>query len=493
MANKILPTFGKRLNYIWNPKVYTSLYGQDIRFGERDGDGLQYTDPYQEKSFYRNAEYPDYDDVALRSRSRGNYADAVVVNGEEYLVDHPKRGPHKGYGIVEIPNKGLFRVDYRSGKPELRRAPTVFKDGGIGDPIKANPARNQPFPSYYESNKEAFDAADQAARSYMTDWFDKRATLTNPDGTQKYTAAPYMSDYLKKSGQSVYIPQGGSLSKTGTGDAGGLASSPNYNLPMPGPGSSQRDVDYYNELGKNPFSYATEGMEKIREGLGRKASDLGNTQVNTAYYFANPDYQGNIVDYGTQPTTQLEEQLHLASNYGEFKDPTHKSLFTDKDITSAINAKNISKMGYAGMNGNEAYFGNTQEFYPRLMSARRTFGLDPAKEYSAEDMSKFLDEGYNKIIGNKYTEPGQKEHLIEFYKQLGYPTPSSQFMQNNPSQEQIDSAKKKAAENFRLTNEKFAMNDAEDKIFRGRKGGFPCYTCKSLKSEVTKKFNGKKK
>ena len=390
------------------------------------------------------------------------------------------------YGVEK-----LWQKFDENGKPTLMRtkvAKAKFETGGIGDPIKANPAPNQPFPSYYESNKEAFDAADETARSYMNNWFNQRAGLTNPDGTQKYPAAPLMSNYLQNSGQSVYIPQGGSISKTNISDASGYASTANYNF-IPGPDAPQKDKDYYTALSKNPFGYNTEGMEKIREGLGRKAVDLGDLQTNTAYYFANPDYQGNIVDYGKQPAVHLEEQLHLASNYAESKDPLHKALFKDKAITDAINSKNIESMGYQGMDKNAAkYFGDTQEFYPRLMSARRTFGLDPTKEYSAEDMSKFLDEGYHKIIDDKYTEPGQKEHLIEFYKQLGYPTPSSQFMQNNPSQEQIDSAKKKAAENFRLTNEKFAMNDAEDKIFRGRKGGFPCYTCKSLKSEVTKKF-----
>jgi hypothetical protein len=127
---RIMPTFGNMGSLIYNPPVYTSDYNIDTEWGNREGSGLMYTEPYQERSFYKNQEYPDYENISLRSRARGNYAKSIVVDGEEYLVNH-EDSRHKGYGFVEIPGKGSFIVDYRSGKPELRKAPTTrFEDGG---------------------------------------------------------------------------------------------------------------------------------------------------------------------------------------------------------------------------------------------------------------------------------------------------------------------------------------------------------------------------
>jgi hypothetical protein len=127
---QIRPTYGNMGNLMYNPPVYTSDYGNDIDFGNRQSSDLMYAEPYQERGFYKNKEYPDYENINLRSRARGNYAYSVIIDGEEYLVDHPYEGPHKGYGYVNIPNIGEFEIDYRSGKPELRRAPSRFMDGG---------------------------------------------------------------------------------------------------------------------------------------------------------------------------------------------------------------------------------------------------------------------------------------------------------------------------------------------------------------------------
>jgi hypothetical protein len=127
---QIRPTYGNMGNLIYNPPVYTSDYGNDIDFGNRQSSDLMYAEPYQERGFYKNKEYPDYENINLRSRARGNYAYSVIIDGEEYLVDHPYEGSHKGYGYVNIPNKGEFEIDYRSGKPELRKVTTRFMDGG---------------------------------------------------------------------------------------------------------------------------------------------------------------------------------------------------------------------------------------------------------------------------------------------------------------------------------------------------------------------------
>ena len=142
-----------------------------------------------------------------------------------------------------------------------------------------------------------------------------------------------------------------------------------------------------------------------------------------------------------------------------------------------INPGNIKAMGYPDMDKrNLTYYGDVQEFYPRLMSARRTFGLSPTVKYDKTAMGDFLNKGYDNIAHDMkllmkdgvmnpearnnpdliYKEPGQMEHLIEFYKQLGYPTPSAGFTQG-ASEEEIKKQKEAAAEKFRMSNEILAM------------------------------------
>ena len=135
---QIRPTYGNMGNLIYNPKVYTSDYGKDIDFGNRHSSDLMYAEPYQEREFYKNTESPDYENINLKSRSKGNYAYSVIIDGEEYLVDHPYEGSHKGYGYVNIPNRGEFEIDYRSGKPELKKAPVRFMDGGSSNCYTCN-------------------------------------------------------------------------------------------------------------------------------------------------------------------------------------------------------------------------------------------------------------------------------------------------------------------------------------------------------------------
>ena len=330
--------------------------------------------------------------------------------------------------------------------------------GGDGDPVNPNPITPmpavQPFPSFYEQNQGEFDAADQAARSYMTDWFSKRAE--NPRYAK---ASGAMKEYLEKSGKGVYLPENTKITGFGQNvDNYGFANRPSYRLSM-----DQSEGD--KQLQQDPFSSpASPGKIKSNPLL-----------YNTAYYTG---------EGGKMPTTQLEEQLHLASNYGEYADPTHEQNI--KDVSQYINPKNIKSMGYLGMDGNEKYYGDVQEFYPRLMSARRTFGLDPSKEYSQEEMSKFLDQGFQGIINKEYTEPGQREHLIEFYKQLGYPTPQAQFTQE-ASEEEIQKAKDEAAKRFMMTNQILAMNENPTETARGRMGGY--LSKNNLQSQVTRKFN----
>jgi hypothetical protein len=135
---QIRPTYGNMANLIYNPRVYTSDYNIDTEWGNREGSGLMYTEPYQERSFYRNQEYPDYENISLKPRARDNYAYSVIIDGEEYSVDHPYEGPHKGYGYVNIPNRGEFEIDYRSGKPELKKSPTRLNKGGFEECYTCN-------------------------------------------------------------------------------------------------------------------------------------------------------------------------------------------------------------------------------------------------------------------------------------------------------------------------------------------------------------------
>lgn len=312
-----------------------------------------------------------------------------------------------------------------------------FAVGGTGDPIKVTPTIEkpvQPFPEFYNADKETFDAADNSARSYMTDWFSKRAKAFPEKHGE---AANAMGSYLQNSGQSAYVPEGTEFKGVkGTADAYGFANEPDYRLSLDQSTTTKALTD-------NPYSFPESG--------GKIKGSNTPLNYNTAYY---------IGEGGKMPTTQLEEQLHLASNYGENMSENHAKSF--KRAGDYINAGAIGEMGYQGMAGNENYYGDTQEFYPRLMSARRTFGLDPAKEYTQQEMSGFLDKGYNDIINNNFTEPGQKEHLIEFYKQLGYPTPSAGFTQG-ASEEEIKKQKEAAAEKFRKSNDEFAMQkNAED-------------------------------
>ena len=311
-----------------------------------------------------------------------------------------------------------------------------FAVGGI-DPEKPV----QPFPAYYSENEQAFNAADQQARSYMTDWFSKRAQAF----PEHAPAANAMGEYLQKSGQGVYVPEETKFSGVNTTDALGFANEPDYRMTLDQSANTAL-------LNDNPFAIPQSG--------GKIKGNATPLRYNTAYY---------IGEGGKQPTTQLEEQLHLASNYGEYMSPRHAKSF--KTASDYINPGNIAKMGYMGMQGDEKYFGDTQEFYPRLMSARRTFGLDPSKKYTQQEMTQFLNKGYNDIINNNFTEPGQREHLIEFYKQLGYPTPQAGFSQG-ASQEEIEKAKQEAAEKFRKANDEFAMNRGEEEgILRARTGG----------------------
>ena len=305
-----------------------------------------------------------------------------------------------------------------------------FAVGGTGDPIKPKPAEVQPFPDFYNADKETFDAADSAARSYMTDWFTKRAAAF----PEKHgAAANAMGSYLQNSAQSAYVPAGTEFKGVkGTADAYGFANEPDYR-----PASALDTSEYSKTMNENPFSFPKSG--------GKIKGVDAPLNYNTAYY---------IGEGGKMPTTHLEEQLHSASNYGEYMSNNHAGSF--KRAGEYINAESIGKMGYPGVKGNEDYYGDTQEFYPRLMSARRTFGLDPAKKYTSQEMSGFLDKGYNDLIKGNITEPGQKEHLIEFYQQLGYPTPSAGFTKG-ASKEEIEKQKQEAAEKFRKSNDEFAM------------------------------------
>ena len=328
-----------------------------------------------------------------------------------------------------------------------------FAVGGTGDPIKVTPTIEkpvQPFPEFYNADKETFDAADNSARSYMTDWFSKRAQAF-PE--RHGEAANAMGSYLQNSAQSAYVPEGTQFKGvSGTADAYGFANEPDYRL-------SLDQTTATKALSDNPFSSPESG--------GKIKGSNAPLNYNTAYY---------IGEGGKMPTTQLEEQLHLASNYGEHMSDNHAGSF--KRAGDYINAGAIGEMGYQGMAGNEDYYGDTQEFYPRLMSARRTFGLDPAKEYTQQEMSNFLDKGYNDILNNNFTEPGQKEHLIEFYKQLGYPTPSAEFTKG-ASEEAIKKQKEAAAEKFRKSNDEFAMQNSTADDYglpkMSRYGGYKTY------------------
>ncbi len=327
-----------------------------------------------------------------------------------------------------------------------------FAVGGTGDPIKVSPTIEkpvQPFPEFYNADKETFDAADNSARSYMTDWFSKRATAFPEKHGE---AANAMGSYLQNSGQGAYVPAGTEFKGvSGTADSYGFANEPDYRLSLDQSTTTKA-------LSDNPFSFPQSG--------GKIKGSNAPLNYNTAYY---------IGEGGKMPTTQLEEQLHLASNYGEHMSSNHTGSF--KKAGEYINAEAIGKMGYPGIEGNEEYYGDPQEFYPRLMSARRTFGLDPSKEYTQQEMSGFLDKGYNDLIKGNITEPGQKEHLIEFYQQLGYPTPSAGFTQG-ASKEEIEKQKQEAAEKFRKSNNEFAMQkNAEDYGLpqTARYGGYQTY------------------
>lgn len=168
---KILPTYGKQLNYITNPEVYSGGYGGDFAFGDREGGDLMYTEPYQQRGFYKNTEHPDYDNLHLTTRAKGNYAGSILIDGQEYAVEHPTEGPHKGYGLVEIPNRGLFRIDYRSGKPELRKAPAAFQNGGTAINDDEMQAYIESYIRENENNKKQKPAPSMKKGGETKDYF----------------------------------------------------------------------------------------------------------------------------------------------------------------------------------------------------------------------------------------------------------------------------------------------------------------------------------
>ena len=169
-----------------------------------------------------------------------------------------------------------------------------FAVGGI-DPEKPV----QPFPAYYSENEQAFNAADQQARSYMTDWFSKRAQAF----PEHAPAANAMGEYLQKSGQGVYVPEETKFSGVNTTDALGFANEPDYRMTLDQSANTAL-------LNDNPFAIPQSG--------GKIKGNATPLRYNTAYY---------IGEGGKQPTTQLEEQLHLASNYGEYMSPRHAKSF----------------------------------------------------------------------------------------------------------------------------------------------------------------------
>lgn len=342
-----------------------------------------------------------------------------------------QRGTIAHNATVERPDLTMVQgKKYVFGGLKYKAGGFKYENGGPGDPpvIPANPAADQPFSQHYQDNAADFNAADSAARSYMTDWFSKRAEAFPEKHGE---AANAMGSYLQNSAQSAYVPAGTEFKGVkGTADAYGFANEPDYRV-------SLDQTTATKALSDNPFSFPESG--------GKIKGSNAPLNYNTAYY---------IGEGGKMPTTHLEEQLHSASNYGEYMSNNHAGSF--KRAGEYINAEAIGKMGYPGVKGNEDYYGDTQEFYPRLMSARRTFGLDPAKKYTSQEMSGFLDKGYNDLIKGNLTEPGQKEHLIEFYQQLGYPTPSAGFTKG-ASEEEIRLQKEAAAEKFRKSNDEFAM------------------------------------
>jgi hypothetical protein len=376
---------------------------------------------------------------------------------------------------------------------EKRKGGFKYENGGPGDPpvIPANPAADQPFTQHYQDNAAAFNAADSAARSYMTDWFTKRASAA--EYPQHKESATAMADYLQKSGRGVYVPEGtapedaspevkneafgAQFDRKGKslGDAVGFANTADYRLRPADSNTAAGKILLDNKNANAPFEYPAED-----EG-GEILSTGTPLTYNTAYYRG---------EYGKQPTTQLEEQLHLASQYGEYMSPNHAKSFgkvsAGEDIkglgNTGINQKNIKAMGYPDIMDKTSlkYFGDVQEFYPRLMSARRTFGINPTLKYTDTQMAEYLDKGFENLkhdygirYKNGYIKPddnnpdliykeaGQMDHLMEFYKQLGYPTPAAGFTKG-ASEDEIKLQKEAAAKKFRMSNEILAMQKKGD-------------------------------
>jgi hypothetical protein len=343
-----------------------------------------------------------------------------------------------------------------------------FEVGGPGDPIKPRPAEVQPFPDFYNDNKKEFDAADAAGRQRLTNWFDQRAAATGvyPEHTKSATV---LSDYLKNSGQSVYVPEpkvkkgedaGEAFKNMFTGiemaDSQAFANEADYTQR---PASVQSAAD--RALNANKYSFPDDPTAKINATGAPLA-------YNTAYYRGM---------HGAKASTHLEEQLHLASGFAQEMEPEHLKSFKDKEVQAAINPENMKAMGYFNKQTDKAgnvigttpldeesinYFTGvekgkqTDEFYPRLITGRTTLGLQGGEKYDATQMGNFLQQGYDNLKAGKYTEPGLQEHLIEFYRSIGYPLPSSEFTKG-ATPEQIEQQKAKAAEAFRIANDKYAM------------------------------------
>lgn len=401
----------------------------------------------------------------------GSYSKFYEQIGRLGLMQEKRQG---GFKYEDDMAKKLQKNTAISRATSLKANVTrKFEVGGTGDPIKPRPAEVQPFPDFYTDNKKEFDAADAAGRQRLTNWFDQRAAATGvyPEHTKSATV---LSDYLKNSGQSVYVPEpkvkkgedaGEAFKNMFTGiemaDSQAFANEADYTQR---PASDQTAAD--RALNADKYSFPDDPKAKINA--------TGTPLVyNTAYYRGM---------HGAKPSTHLEEQLHLASGFAQEMEPEHLKSFKDKEVQAAINPENMKAMGYFNKQTDKAgnvigttpldeesinYFTGvekgkqTDEFYPRLMTGRSTLGLQGGEKYDATQMGNFLQQGYDNLKAGKYTEPGLQEHLIEFYRSIGYPLPSSEFTKG-ATPEQIEQQKAKAAEAFRIANDKYAMQKKGD-------------------------------
>ena len=451
-----------------------------IHYKKDNGDGTFTTrviGPSLARDWYNDADQKIFDDKDSSTR---------VGNKVDYDPNDPDQKIYASmYDAVQGLEKNAPSIQNQSDKKVngVRTSYAKFATGGpanfdlqnLIDPEKpvtpANPGANQFFPTYYNANKEAFDASDSTARTWGTDWFEKRKELPQ----FKDTSEVFLNTF-KNSAPAYYFPDeaynktnylGGKEASLATAATPALFD----NIQK---GNIQDAAD--DALTNNPYS-----SPKLEKGYMKTVNEAGEKD----YLNTNSVYYKGLE--GVRPYISYEELNHIGSGIaGQVPGNTHAAGM--EVLANTITPDLINQMGYKDVDKNMgAYYADPEEYYTSLQTARKALNLDPTKNYTEDEMYNILEEGRAKgksgLFNKENAEEGQ---MTRFYQAIGYPTTSSKFVNGKDIKDlteeelqQYNQAKRDAVKRFLITHNAVAENKTNTEDYglpqAARYGGYQKY------------------